>query len=108
MAIPWTTALYVVRKILPVVIDKAPELLRTIERRRTAPPQTDESADRSLDLIHQRIHSLEQITAAQTEALTELQARLSATRRSLALVWLVLLAAVLIETATLAVLFFRS
>ena len=109
MAIPWTTALYMVRKILPVVMDKAPELLKTLERRRTAAPRTEEeSADRSLELLEQRIHSLEQITAAQTELLAELQAMLRATKRSVAIVWMILLAAVLIGTTMLAVLFFRS
>jgi hypothetical protein len=29
MAIPWTTAFYIFRKVLPVVIDKAPDLLKT-------------------------------------------------------------------------------
>jgi hypothetical protein len=109
MAIPWTTALYMVRKILPVVMDKAPELLKTLERRGTAAPRTEEgSADRSLELLDQRIHSLEQITAAQTELLAELQAMLRATKRSVAIVWMILLAAVLIGTTMLAVLFFRS
>jgi hypothetical protein len=109
MAIPWTTALYMVRKILPVVMDKAPELLKTLERRRTAAPRTEEgSADRSLELLDQRIHNLEQTTAAQTELLAELQAMLRATKRSVAIVWMILLAAVLIGSTMLAVLFFRS
>ena len=108
MAIPWTTALYVVRKILPVVMDKAPELLKTLERRRTAAPQTEkESADR-FELLHQRIYSLEQVTAAQTALLAEVQALLNATKRSVAIVWMILLAAVLVETTILVVLFFRS
>ena len=109
MAIPWTTALYVVRKILPVVMDKAPELLKTLEKRRTAALQTEEEpADRSLELLHQRIHSLEQLTAAQTELLGKIQAMLNATKRSVAIVWMVLLAAILVETTIVVVLFFRS
>jgi hypothetical protein len=108
MAIPWTTALYVVRKILPVVIDKATELLKTLERRRTAASHTDErAADRSVELLHQRILSLEQISAAQTELLAEFQATLKATKRAVSIAWMILLAAVLIETTMLAVLLFR-
>lgn len=38
-AIPWSTALFMFKKLMPVVIDQAPEILKSFERRRTAPPR---------------------------------------------------------------------
>ncbi|HJR77186.1 MAG TPA: hypothetical protein VJ805_09440 [Nitrospiraceae bacterium] len=109
MAIPWTTALYLFRKVLPVVIDKAPELLKTLERRRRdAAPTGSPSADLPLTMLEQRIESLEQITAAQTELLSQLQAGFRQTRRSLTIVLTLLSATVLLGITIAVALFFRS
>ena len=98
MAIPWAAALYVFRKLAPVVIDKAPELLKALERRRATRAPTDSSVDPSLTLLQERIDTQEQLLKAQTEIIMELQASLNSTRRSLRLAW-ILLAVTLLLTA---------
>lgn len=109
MALPWATALYVFRKLLPVVIDKAPELLRTLDRRRTGSVRTNSpSTASSLELLQERIEAQDQLIATQAELLAQLQAVLNSTRRSLALAWMVLLASVLLGTTIAVALFFRS
>ena len=113
MAIPWATALYLVRKVLPVVVpvvmEKAPELLKALERRRRTPESSDSALPEDpLALLRQRIDALEHVAAAQTELLTALQAHLRATRRSLTLMWVSLLAASLIAAAILGTLLLRS
>lgn len=109
MAIPWVTALYVVRKILPVVIDKAPELLKTMERRRAEPVSSETTTpDSSIVMLQERLEALEQLTAAQTETITRLQSILRATRRSLALAWTLLAAAILVGASMAIVPYFRS
>ncbi|HET6675042.1 MAG TPA: hypothetical protein VFG71_06870 [Nitrospiraceae bacterium] len=109
MAIPWVTALYVVRKLLPVVIDKAPELLKTMERRRAEPvPSETTGPDSSIVMLQERLEALEQLTAAQTETITRLQAILHATRRSLTLAWTLLAAAILVGASMAIVPYFRS
>lgn len=110
MAIPWVTALYVVRKVLPVVIDKAPDLLKALERRRTASAPTGSTGtESSLATLRERLKAQEQLMATQMELLTQLQATLSTTRRVLAITWIVLAAAVLLGVSiAAALLFFRS
>ncbi|HEX2055523.1 MAG TPA: hypothetical protein VHF07_03455 [Nitrospiraceae bacterium] len=112
MPIPWATALYLFRKVLPVVIpvvmEKAPELLKTLERRRTTESTDSAPADDPLVLLQQRIDALEHVASAQTELLTALQAQIRATRRSLTLVWASLLAAILIAAAIGGTLLLRS
>lgn len=109
MALPWATALYVFRKLLPVVIAKAPELLRTLDRRRTGSVRTNSpSTASSLELLQERIEAQDQLIATQAELLAQLQAVLNSTRRSLALAWMVLLASVLLGTTIAVALFFRS
>jgi hypothetical protein len=105
VAIPWVTALYVFKKVLPVVIDKAPELLQTLERRRSAAaPSESIKNESSLTMVQERLEALEQLLTAQGEAITRLEATLRSTRRSLALVWVALAAAVLGASIALAVL----
>lgn len=96
VAIPWAAALYVFRKLAPVVIDKAPELLKALERRRATRAQIDPSVDPSLALFQERIDSQEQLLKAQTELIVELQASLNSTRRSLRLAWIILAATLLL------------
>ena len=100
MAIPWVTAFYVFKKVLPVVIDKAPELLKTLERRRTQPaPSELTRPEYSLAMVQERLEALEQLITDQA---------LRGTRRSLALAWAVLAAAVLLGTSLALVAFLRS
>ncbi len=109
MAIPWVTAFYVFKKVLPVVIDKAPELLKTLERRRTQPaPSELTRAEYSLAMVQERLEALEQLTTDQAKLIALLQATLRGTRRSLALAWAVLAAAVLLGTSLALVAFLRS
>ena len=109
VAIPWITALYVFRKVLPVVLDNAPDLLKTLERRRTSSRQTESATtDSSLALFRERIEAQEQLMATQMEQLTRLQETLRATRRSLAITWMVLAAAVLLGVSIAAALILRS
>jgi hypothetical protein len=108
MAIPWTTALYVVRKVLPVVIEKAPDLLKTWERRRTASSRSESSPDHSLATLQDRLAAHEQALAAQTELLTQLQATLHATRRSLTIAWRALTVTALVGVLVALALLFRS
>jgi hypothetical protein len=109
MAIPWVTALYVFRKVLPVVLDNAPDLLKTLERRRTSSRQTESATtESSLALLRERIEAQEQLMATQMEQLTRLQETLSTTRRSLAITWMVLAAAVLLGVSIAAALLLRS
>ena len=108
MAIPWMTALYVVRKVLPVVIDKAPDLIKTFERRRTASaPAGSTGTESSLETLRERLKAQEQLMATQMELLTQLQATLSTTRRALAVVWIVLVATILLGTSIAAMFLFR-
>jgi hypothetical protein len=108
MAIPWTTALYVVRKVLPVVIEKAPDLLKTWERRRTASSRSASPPDHSLATLQDRLAAHEQALAAQTELLTQLQATLHATRRSLTIAWTALTVTALVGVLVALALLFRS
>jgi len=108
MAIPWGTALYVFRKVLPVVIDKAPDLLKTLERRRTAAPPTESPTAQSLAMLQERLATHEQAMAAQMELLTQLQGTLRATRRSLTIAWTALTVTVLVGALIALALLFRS
>jgi hypothetical protein len=113
MTIPWSTALYVFRKVLPVVIpvviEKAPDLLKTLDRRRRAIGSSDSGlADDPLVLLHQRIDAVEHASASQTELLTALEARLRAVRRALALVWVILGTTILVVVTIAGTLLFRS
>ena len=96
MAIPWVTALYVFKKVLPVVIDTAPELLKKLERRRTAAaPSASIETEPPFAVMQERLQAQEQLLMAQGEVIAQLEATLLTTRRSLALAWVVLAAAVL-------------
>ncbi len=102
VAIPWVTALYVFKKVLPVVIDTAPELLKTLERRRTAAaPSASIETEPSFAMMQERLQAQEQLLTGQGEVIAQLEATLRATRRSLALAWVVLAAAVLGATIAL-------
>jgi hypothetical protein len=109
MAIPWTTAFYIFRKVLPVVIDKAPDLLKTLERRRTTSvPSGSTTTESSLARLQERLKAQEQLMATQMERLTQVQETLSAIRRFLAIAWMVLAAALVLGASIAAALLLRS
>ena len=84
MTIPWTTALQVARKILPMVIDKAPALLKTIERLRTAPSVAEPpSADPTVSALQEQIEAHQRTITMQADTIVELRRTVNSTRRSL-------------------------
>ena len=84
MTIPWTTALQVVRKILPMVIDKAPALLKTIERLRTAPSVTEPpAADPTVSALQEQIEAHQRTITMHADTIVELRRTVISTRRSL-------------------------
>jgi len=85
-AIPWSTALFMFRKLMPVVIDQAPEILKSFERRRTAPPPQTAGSDQLL-LLQERLETQSRILTTQAEALIRLQGTLATIRRSLWIAW---------------------
>lgn len=55
MNIPWIAALQVARKLLPVVVDNAPELLKTIGRLRTpVPAEPPTTVDPIVAVLHEQ------------------------------------------------------
>jgi hypothetical protein len=107
MAIPWATALYVFRKVLPVVIDQAPELLKTLERRRkdAPPPAEPASGESAVAMLEERIDAQERRLETQIELLAQLQVTVRATRRSLTIVWAMLVVMLVAGSIAVAVLF---
>lgn len=109
MTIPWTTALHLARKLLPIVIDKAPELFKTLERFRTVPPPPDSApADSNFAALHEQIEAHQRTIAMQTDTIVQLQSALSATRHSLTMAWRILTATVLLSFGLIAYLLSRS
>jgi len=109
VTIPWTTALYLLKKLMPVVIDKAPGLLKSLERRRTAPSQADNDiAEPSLAMLQERLHVHVQTLATQMETIEKLEATARATRRSLRIVWAILVATVILCVSIFVLLLSRS
>lgn len=86
-AITWSTALFMFKKLMPVVIDQAPELLRTFERRRTTAPTAAASMDQ-LALLQEQLETQSQLLTAQSDTLTQLHATLVVIRRSLRIAWI--------------------
>ncbi|MBS0171465.1 MAG: hypothetical protein JSR62_14020 [Nitrospira sp.] len=84
MNIPWIAALQVAKKLLPVVVDHAPELMKTIGRLRTPAPAESATADSRLDALQEQIDAHRRTIAMQATTIEELQAALRTTERSLA------------------------
>jgi hypothetical protein len=109
MTIPWTAALHLARKLLPIVIDKAPELFKTLERFRTVPPPRDSaSADSDFAALYEQIEAHQRTITTQADTIAQLQTALSATRHSLSMAWRILTATILLSLTMIAYLFFRS
>ncbi len=84
MAIPWVTTLHLVKKLLPVVIEKAPDFLRTFERFRTGPLSPEAaSPDPTLAALHEQIETQQRTIATQADTIAQLRTAANATKRSL-------------------------
>jgi len=90
-AIPWAAALYMFKKIMPVVIDQAPELLKTLERRRAA-SRAERPSDQgdALTAITERLDAQYDLLKTHSDLFLELQGALTSTRRSLARAWIMI------------------
>ena len=109
MAIPWITALHLAKKLLPVVIEKAPDLLKSLERLRASPPMPNAApADPELAALQEQIDAHQLTIASQADTITQLHTRLQAAKRSIAFVWIVLAATMLISLTMILYLLFRS
>ncbi len=94
---------------MPIVIDKAPELLKSLERRRTAPSHGEHDiAEPSLAMLQERLHAQVQNLAAQMERIEKLESTVRAARRSLKIAWLILTATVILCVSIFVLLLSRS
>ena len=108
MTIPWTTAWHLAKKLLPVVIDKAPDLIKTFERFRTVPHTPRPTpVDPELAALQDQINAQLRTIATQGDTIRQLQATLVTTRRTLAIAWTILAAMALLSVAMIAHLYFR-
>ena len=109
MTIPWATALHLAKKLLPVVLDKAPELLKTFQRFRTVPPTAHSSPpDPALAALQEEIEAHQRTIALQADTIVQLRTTVSATRRSLTIAWSILATAILLSAAIIVFLLSRS
>jgi hypothetical protein len=109
MTIPWATAWHLAKKLLPVVIEKAPELLKTFERLRPVPPTQDVApADPALVALQEQIDAHQRTIATQAETIVQLRTMLSAAKRSTILAWTLLGATVLLAVTIVLSLLPRS
>lgn len=109
MTIPWVTALQLAKKLLPVVIEKAPDLLKTLERFRSAPPMPDGvSADPELAALQEQIDAHQRTIASQADTIMELHTRLRAAKRSIGFVWVILAMTMAISLTIILYLLSRS
>lgn len=107
MTIPWTTALQVAKKLLPVVIEKAPELLKTFERFRGTSPVAESSADPTLSALQLQIDAQQHTIDQQADTIVELRATVSRVQRALTLTRTLLAATISLSLAIIAYLLFR-
>ena len=109
MSIPWLAALQIAKKLLPVVVDHAPELLKTIGRIRTPAPVPDSApTDQAISLLQDQITSLQETITLQTDTIGRLQTTLRATQRSLTLAWVLLAATASLAIMVMAYFVFRT
>ena len=109
MTIPWITALQLAKKLLPVVIEKAPDLLKTLERFRSASPMPEAApADPELAALQEQINAHQRTITAQADTITQLQQALRRAKRSIAFVRSILAVTMAISLAMILYLLFRS
>ena len=109
VTIPWATALLLAKKLLPVVIDKAPELLKTFERFRPAPPMSDVApADPAIAVLQKQIEAHQRTIAAQADTIVQLRTTVNATKRSRTIAWSMLAVTMLLSITIILYLISRS
>lgn len=109
MTIPWATAWHLAKKLLPVVIEKAPDLLKTFERFRPPPPtQAVAPSDAVLVALQEQIVAHQRTIATQAETIVQLRTMLRAAKRSTTLAWTLLGATVLLAVTIVLSLLPRS
>ena len=109
VTIPWATALLLAKKLLPVVIDKAPELLKTFERFRPAPPMSDVApADPAIAVLQKQIEVHQRTIAAQADTIVQLRTTVNATKRSRTIAWSMLAVTMLLSITIILYLISRS
>lgn len=99
MNIPWVAALQVARKLLPVVVDHAPELIKTIGRLRAPAPAEPATADPRLEALQEQIDAHQRTISMQASTIENLQEALRTAERSLAMARRMLVAAALLLLA---------
>ncbi len=103
MSIPWVAALQVARKLLPVVVDNAPELLKTIGRFRAAPRTQDPMpTDPAIAVLQEQVNAQQRTIALQADTIGQLQTTLRATQRSLSIAWRLFAATMLLSLTMIA------
>lgn len=109
MNIPWIAALQVAKKLLPVVVDNAPELFKTIGRLRTpVPAEPPTTVDPIVAALQEQIDAHQRTIAVQANTIEGLQAALRTTQRSLSVARSLLVAIALLSLATLAYVLVRG
>ena len=102
MAIPWATALHLAKKLLPVVIDKAPELFKTFERFRPLPSTQDGApSDPALVALQEKLDAHQRTIATQGETIVKLRTRLNKAQRSATIAWSILAVMMLLLSLTM-------
>ena len=109
MTIPWATALHLARKLLPVVIDKAPDLLKAFERYRPVSQTRDAApSDPALAALQERIEAHEETIATQADVIRQLHSALSAAKRSARVAWSIFTVTVIMAGTMILYLLSRS
>src|SRR5688572_2470032 len=91
MTIPWATALHLVKKLLPLVIDKAPQLLITFIRFLPLPSTQDGApSEPALVALQEQIDAHQRTIATQAETIVQLRTTLNKAQRSATIAWSVL------------------
>ena len=109
MTIPWATTLHLVKKLLPVVIERAPELLKTFERFRTDSPSPESvSSDPALAALQEQIETQQRTIATQADTITQLRTAAIAAKRSLTVSRIILALVVVLSITIILVLLSRS
>ena len=109
MTIPWATTLHLVKKLLPAVIERAPELLKTFERFRADPPSPESaSPDQALAALQEQIETQQRTIAAQADTIAQLRTAAIAAKRSLTISRIILALVVLLSITIILVLLSRS
>lgn len=108
MPIPWATALYLAKKLIPVVMENAPDLLRGIERMRPASAPEAAPSNPTLASLQAEIAAHERTIAMQSNSIMQLETQLNAVNRSVANAWRLAAVTAVLSVAVILYLLFRS